>query len=246
MRASVVMATYNGIEYLKEQLDSILRGMDSMDELLVADDGSNDGTIKLVEKYAMEDDRVRLLPDCSHKGVIGNFDYGISESNGDIILLADQDDVWFPNKIHTVKHLFESDSELTCIVSDLTVIDGEGNQTAPSFFELRQAKVGYWNNLLKNSFIGNAMAFRATMKPYILAIPVTAPMHDQWIGLINERYGKVLFLHEALGAYRRHGHNVTGMSHGSVSSMVSKRWNLVRELGRRSKRIKVLHKQGAI
>ncbi|RYM93653.1 glycosyltransferase family 2 protein [Bifidobacterium animalis] len=246
MRASVVMATYNGVDYLREQIDSILNGMDENDELVVADDGSDDGTLDILKEYASRDARVRLLPDCSHKGVIGNFNYGIHEANGDIVLLADQDDIWFPNKVGTLKRLFEEDPSLTCVLSDLTIVDGDGNETAPSFFALRGVRPGYWKNFMKNSFIGNAMAFRGTMKPYVLPIPAQAPMHDQWIGMINERYGKVLFFPEALGAYRRHAHNVTGMQHGSMASMMSKRWNLAKELHARSRRIHMQRKRGEL
>ncbi len=292
MRASVVMATYNGVDYLREQIDSILNGMDENDELVVADDGSDDGTLDILKEYASRDarvrllpdcshkgvignfnygiheangdivlladqddiwfpnkvgtlKRVRLLPDCSHKGVIGNFNYGIHEANGDIVLLADQDDIWFPNKVGTLKRLFEEDPSLTCVLSDLTIVDGDGNETAPSFFALRGVRPGYWKNFMKNSFIGNAMAFRGTMTPYVLPIPAKAPMHDQWIGMINERYGKVLFFPEALGAYRRHVHNVTGMQHGSMASMMSKRWNLAKELHARSRRIHMQRKRGS-
>lgn len=246
MRASVVMATYNGATYLCEQIESILDGMGADDELVIADDGSDDGTLAILLEYSSCDARVRLLPDHSHKGVLGNFDYGIRETNGDIILLADQDDIWFPSKIPTLKRLFSEDPKLTCVLSDLTIIDGSGNQTAPSFFALRDVQPGYWKNFMKNSFIGNAMAFRSSMKAYILPIPSKAPMHDQWIGMLNERYGKVLFLHEALGAYRRHAHNVTGMEHGSVASMLGKRWNLAKELHARACRIRRQCKRGAL
>lgn len=246
MRASVVMATYNGAAYLREQIDSIVQAMDADDELVIADDGSDDGTIAILEQYSARDPRVKVLPNRSHKGVIGNFDYGIRRANGDIILLADQDDVWFPNKISRLKQLFASDPNLTCVLSDLTIIDGDGNETAPSFFAWRGVQPGYWKNFMKNSFIGNAMTFRSTIKPYILPIPPKVPMHDQWIGLINERYGKVLFLHDALGSYRRHGHNVTDMQHGSISSMLRKRWNLAKELHARSRRINLQSKRGEL
>lgn len=246
MRASVVMATYNGAAYLRAQVDSILQAMSDDDELVIADDGSNDDTIAILEQYSTQDPRVRILPNCSHKGVIGNFDYGIRQANGDIILLADQDDVWFPNKISVLKRLFANDPNLTCVLSNLIIIDGEGNEAAPSFFAWRDVQPGYWRNYMKNSFIGNAMTFRSTMKPYILPIPPKVPMHDQWIGLLNERYGKVLFLHETLGSYRRHMHNVTGMQHGSILSMLHKRWNLLKELYARARRIKLQSKCGEL
>ncbi len=235
MKASVVMATYNGARYLRAQVDSILQGMGVEDELIIADDGSTDQTSDILEQYCAADNRVILLPDKSHKGVVGNFNYAIEHSSGDIIILADQDDIWFSSKISTLKEYFKRDPKLTCILSDLTIIDSENNEIENSFFSLRKVKSGFFHNFLKNSYIGNAMAFRCNVKPYILPIPERVPMHDQWIGLINEKYGKVLFLEEPLGAYRRHSQNVTSMKHGPLMSMLAKRWNLACELCRRSK-----------
>ncbi len=226
------MATFNGAHFLPQQIDSILASLGEHDELLVVDDHSTDATRDIIERYAQQDGRVRLLPDTSHKGILRNFSYGIAEATGDVIFLADQDDVWFPNKIPTVKHMFEQDPDLTCVLSDLEIIDQDGRQIAPSFFAQRGVRLGFWNNMLKNSYIGNAMAFRGTMKGIVLPIPQNVPMHDQWIGLLNERYGKCALIEEPLGAYRRHGHNVTGMTHGSAASMIRKRallsWNLLK------------------
>ncbi len=66
------------------------------------------------------------------------------------------------------------------------------------------------------------MAVRRSAMKRILPIPDDIWIHDQWIGLLSEQLGKVVFLEEPLIYYRRHGGNVTELTHGSITSMIKK------------------------
>ena len=95
MIVSVCMATYNGEKYIREQIDSILPQLSDSDELVISDDGSSDSTIDIIQGY--NDRRIRLYHNTRH-GVTWNFENALRQSRGDVIFLADQDDVWKPGK----------------------------------------------------------------------------------------------------------------------------------------------------
>ena len=111
---SVCMATYNGQEYVKEQIDSILCQLGKDDELVISDDHSVDQTQHIIETYT--DPRIRFYENELAKGVTHNFENSLKKSKGDIIFLSDQDDVWYPNKIkEMVAFLQEGDYHVvTC------------------------------------------------------------------------------------------------------------------------------------
>ena len=114
MNVSVALATYNGQEFLKEQIDSIINQLGDGDELIISDDGSTDATIEIINFYLI-DHRVRLYknPD---KGVIKNFENAINKTRNEIIILSDQDDVWLPNKVNYIKSEF-NDNNANLIVT---------------------------------------------------------------------------------------------------------------------------------
>lgn len=100
------MATYNGGQYLKAQIDSILNQLSVNDELVISDDHSTDNTCAIIKQY--NDSRVKLVLNELTKGVTHNFENALLHSNGDIIFLADQDDIWLPtiHQIYSVKFYF--------------------------------------------------------------------------------------------------------------------------------------------
>lgn len=228
-KIGVVLASYNGEKYIREQIQSIIQQFDENCILLITDDGSTDNTIKIINEFASKDSRIKLC-EGPKKGVIANFENGIRRINADIIFLADQDDIWLPNKIQEINKVFENDPKITCVVHDVIIVDEKLHLLDDSFFEFRHAKTGLIHNLYKNSFMGSAMAFRKEIKKWILPIPSNVPMHDQWIGLVNERKGKVVFLGKKLGLYRRHGDNVSSFKHGSLLQMICNRCNLFFDL----------------
>lgn len=223
---SVVIASYNGEKFIAEQLDSILSQLNRSDEVIISDDGSNDGTLNIIREYQRKYSNIIFL-NGPRQGVIKNFQFGIENASGDIIFLADQDDIWLPDKVQRVVSIFNHNETVSCVLHDVIVVDKTLHTIAPSFFELRKSKKGFFHNLIKNSFMGSAMAFRATAKEIILPIPFDVPMHDQWIGLLCYLKGKVFFCNEKLGLYRRHGENASSLEHGSLKTMIEKRIRLI-------------------
>ncbi len=233
MRISVAMAAYNGALYLRQQLDSILKNLSDEDEIVISDDGSTDETRAIVEEYQKTDTRIRLL-DGPGDGVIANFENAIANCSGDFIFLADQDDVWMPDKVDKVMQVF-SERSVYLVVHDARVMDtGLSRVLMESFFAYRNSKAGVFNNLLKNRYMGCCMAFRSELAEKFLPIPRDIPMHDQWIGLISDAfYGKSVFLHETLLYYRRHAEAVSDFGHNPVRVMICNRILIYRYLKKR-------------
>ena len=94
---SVCMATFNGGKFIREQLESILSQLPPDAEIIIADDGSTDDTLLVVD--SLNESRIRVLPAERHLGVIYNFERALRASKGEIVFLADQDDVWLPGKV---------------------------------------------------------------------------------------------------------------------------------------------------
>src|SRR5258706_4337485 len=193
MRVSVCMAVHNGALFLRQQIDSILSQLKDGDELVISDDASTDSTIEIIKSYV--DRKICLLPRKKFGSPSKNFEYALAQCQNAIIFLADQDDVWSPQKIEImVNELAMYD----LVVCDCRLIDEKGKVLSESFFEQNRSQNGLVKNLLKNSFVGCCMAFHRNLLERILPFPEEISIHDQWIGLIAQRYFKVKFIPQTL------------------------------------------------
>lgn len=128
LKVSVVMATYNGEEYLSHQLHSTVEQSKIPDEVLVLDDGSRDSTETVAKKYVRNYPFVHFYKNDRNLGYVMNFWNGIHKASGDIIFLSDQDDVWHKDKIEAEMHLFETHPDMLCLNTAYQLIDGEGKK----------------------------------------------------------------------------------------------------------------------
>ena len=230
---SVAMAYYNGAKYIDEQIRSILANMEDTDELIISVDDACDGSETILQNWAQNDPRIRIIKGPG-KGVVKNFENAFRHCRGDIIFLSDQDDVWKKNKMIKIQQAFD-DTKVMAVVHDAQIVDEKLSSLNETTFEWRDSKAGFWKNMKKNSYIGCCMAVRRSALKRILPIPDNIWIHDQWIGLLAEQLGKVVFIEEPLIYYRRHGGNVTELTHGSITSMIKKRYHMIMEINRRVK-----------
>lgn len=206
-KISVALAAYKGEKFIEEQLSSILAQLKPLDEVIVSDDYPEGKTKEIVMKKAHNDSRIKYVAGPS-QGLIMNFENAIKHCTGDFIFLADQDDVWLPDKVEKVTAELMSGADL--VLHNAMVTDVNLTVRDTSFFKSHGTKTGYFNNLVKNSYMGCCMAFKRELCGKILPFPKNLPMHDQWIGLIAEKTGKVCLVEKPLILYRRHGENMTG------------------------------------
>ena len=208
MPVSVVMAVFNGREFLREQVDSVLAQLDQGDELLVIDDASTDGGLASLGALALS--RVRILANARNIGVILSFQRGLALASHDVIFLCDQDDIWMPGKRAAYVAEFERDSAICVVISDSEVIDSEGRVIAASFMASRGGFNGSVSSTLwRNRYLGCAMAIRRSVLEIALPFPANVPMHDMWLGALGAISGRVSYLPQPYMQYRRHRNNLT-------------------------------------
>jgi glycosyltransferase involved in cell wall biosynthesis len=226
------MASFNGSKYIVCQLESILMQINFDDEIIVIDDASTDDTIYKIKN--LKDTRVKLFQNTDNVGVIGSFERAIRLAQGELIFLSDQDDEWLPNKVNKILNAFSENHEITLCLTDANIIDGDDDVKENTYFQRRgKFERGVVSNILKNKYLGCAIAFKKSLVVDILPIPHTIPAHDMWIGLINEIYGKTFYIDEPLFHYRRHSENVSSMTHANIITMVRWRIMLVYQLAKR-------------
>lgn len=222
---SVCMATYNGVRFIKEQIESILSQLSENDELIISDDGSTDGTLDIIQEfddirikvYFHQTDRTILsLPFGNYSIVAKNFENSLQHAKGDYIFMSDQDDLWEENR---VKNCMKDLSNNLLVMTNYKVIDGEG---------MYENKIGYnfspiFNNIMLNvirsRFMCCCLAFRRELLNYALPFPHDIESCEQWLGNIAVKYGTVKFLKETYHLYRRHGSNVSETTEKSKNSL---------------------------
>jgi glycosyltransferase involved in cell wall biosynthesis len=222
MKISVAMCTYNGTLYLREQLDSIAAQTRLPDELVICDDQSTDTTLEVISNFAASAPfPVQLHVNAQNLGSTKNFERAIGLSAGDVIALADQDDVWLPEKLSRLEDCFVSDAGVGLVFTDAEVVDERLQPLGYRLWESvgfdqaqrRLAKSGRVLDVLLPgwSVTGATMAFRARFKDLVIEIPTDlALIHDGWIALMIASVAEVAFLEEPLIKYRQHARQQIG------------------------------------
>lgn len=224
---SVALAAYNGEKYLHRQIQSILEQFNEEDELVISLDPSQDQSEDVILSF--QDPRIKLIQGPG-KGLIKNFENALLHTSNEVIFLADQDDVWHPDKIQSI---LEKLKDSILVIHDCRIVDECGKEIEHSFMRFHHSKPGFLRNIIRNSYIGCCMAFKKELKQYILPFPERIPMHDQWIGLIAERKGNVYWDETILMDYVRHSKNASSLSHASTMQMLNWRIELWKALMKR-------------
>lgn len=207
---SICIATHNGEKYIKDQLDSILCQLSSEDEVVISDDGSTDSTLEIIKGY--NDPRIKIYTKVhtlkrmkSHYYVTMNFENALKQAKGDYIFLSDQDDVWYPNKVKICLELLQ---EYDMVLHNLECVDGDLN---PLNRNIYNNSFKYKNFLLRRGkHYGCALAFKGRLLRYILPFPKLLVLHDYWMGIMGETFGKFICIDNTLTKYRIHGDNTSG------------------------------------
>jgi len=225
-RISVAMTTYNGANYIEDQLKSILGQTVPPEEIIVCDDCSTDSTVKILTGYH-DKGLIKLFSNEVQLGVLDNFKKAVSLCKKDnYIALSDQDDFWLPNKIQLQYEAIQriEDVETPCLVySDLTLVDKELKVIDQSFMHtlnINPSKESLKSLLFGNFITGCTIMLNGAMKKHFLQIPKEAYMHDAWLGLVAFTFGRNQYIKEQLIKYRQHGNNVTFETNKSVPFVV--------------------------
>jgi len=234
-RVQVLLSTYNGERYLRPLLESLLSQEYRNIEILIRDDGSSDGTVRLLEEYALRCKKVKLIKG-ENLGVIRSFFELLRLSSPDVDYLAfcDQDDVWEKDKINrAVDFLNLLPEELPLMYcSRVFITDEQLNVAGISRIPRRGPSFG--NALVENIAPGCTMVINKVARDLILLETPNFEnirMHDWWIYLVISAFGKVFYDEKPTVLYRQHAANVVGIKIG-LAAQWQARFRRFRKYGR--------------
>ena len=215
-KVDILLATYNGEKYIREQIDSILNQTYKEFRLLISDDGSTDGTRDILNEYKAKDDRIEIFMQEENLGVVKNFEFLLKKVEAKYYMFSDQDDIWKDEKIE--KSLKKIEEGFDLVYSDLEVVDENLNVTYESYWKLKgiYKKIKKYNNfesLYLNNFItGCTVISKKELIDSFMPLPNISKfvLHDYWISLIISQNGKIAYIEEPLIKYRQHKNNKVG------------------------------------
>ena len=204
---SIVMATYNGEKYLREQVDSLLAQSYASLEFIFVDDASSDSSLAILQAYAAKDSRIHLIENSVNQGLIATFEIGIRAAKGEMIALSDQDDVWLPGKISLLAEAIDS---FSLIYANSALSNAEGEVTGK--YSDRNHLCDYpsaLNYVFGTKAMGHAMLFKREIID--LALPFTDFVgHDYILGFAAASLNGVKYYTQTLVNYRQHSSNTIG------------------------------------
>lgn len=245
----IVLATYNGERYLREQLDSILANTWDDYTIEICDDGSTDGTLELAREYVKKYEAIRIHENKKNLGYVRNFIEGIKRSTSPYIMLCDQDDRWNADKIaRTYERMRQLEEEEgtdkpLMVFTDAMNFDSETGEELGSFHQNSHLNVTDTDSahlLMENKCIGCTVMVNAAVMPYLETVPDEVRVHDWWLALICSFFGKISYLNETTLQYRQHSGNMIG---GSGFSEYVK--NRISNLGKQRDALRQTYAQGA-
>ncbi len=206
---SVVIATYNGERFIREQLDSVLLQSYPNLEIIIVDDCSSDNTRTILDDYAEKYPQIKLFKNESNLGYQKNFEKGFLLATGDYVAPCDQDDIWLPTKIEV---LLKNSNDYAIVYCDSAFIDKNGLSLGRKMSDIK-GLTDFDDPImfaLGGSVAGHAMLIKRQLILDTLPFPDELMPHDYWLGFVATFNSKIKFINEVLVLYRRHDKNIFG------------------------------------
>ena len=191
MKTSVAMATYNGADYLIEQLDSLRDQTMPIDEVIICDDGSKDNTVQMIRDYIKENalgERWTLIENEVNLGYANNFHKALNLTTGDYIFFSDQDDIWMTNKIEEMTKVLNENPKIQLLCSDYEPFSSAENApTVPKKIMEKMTGDGSVEQIVLNSknvhiaSLGCDMCIRKTFRDRIEPFWIKGWAHDDYV-----------------------------------------------------------------
>lgn len=226
----ILLSTYNGEEYIDQQLESIVAQSYSNWILLVRDDGSIDSTVEKLKLFSARfPGKMRFISDNERLGPMKSFEKLIVSSKADYVAFCDQDDVWMPNKLldslEVIRNIEREDPRLPVLVhTDLKVVDAQLQLISRSFWQyqcLKPSSNSLKDILVQNNVTGCTIIVNRSLLNYVDYIPSAAIMHDWWLALVTAAFGKIAYIPESMVSYRQHKMNHVGALKYSVKNFIN-------------------------
>ena len=235
MRTSVIIASYNGEQYIKRQLESIAMQTITPSEIIVSDDGSTDNTVAVVNKFAEEHSNqnidIRLIINKGEHGVTSNFENAVRHTTGDLIFFSDQDDVWKNDKIEKMLSVIQTFGVSVAFHNAYILLtdSNTGEETVKSEESLldlspykyqfdaensRMCRLKGAEYIYGSAFNGlvNGMCICAKKEWLLKTMPFSRGIyHDMWIIFCALADDTIAMTNECLAYYRIHSDNTSGL-----------------------------------
>ncbi|SHJ33189.1 glycosyltransferase family 2 protein [Pseudobutyrivibrio xylanivorans] len=237
----ILLATYNGERFIRQQLDSLFEQTNQDFRLAVHDDGSTDGTVEIINEYRDKyPDRMEIFYGHSCGGAKENFLWMLGRVEADYYLFCDQDDVWFPEKLqHSIDELTAAEGAFhhegdeiqpVCVFTDMKVVDEELNVLSDSFIRYigrMPDNTAYTQILIDNPAAGCTMCFNRQLRDLVVQLVPQLdmkkiPMHDVLVLETAAIMGQVVAIDEPLAYYRQTGFNTMGATTETESEKASR------------------------
>ena len=223
-KVAVLLAVYQGSRFIAEQIRSIHEQTYANWVLILCDDGADDDAESSVDPFVIEGRVVRIGKGVRQRGAVRNFSgllgWALENTDAEIFLFSDQDDVWLPRKIEAaVRRLQEMSASEPAgtpllVHTDLVVVDEHLVTISRSLSDYQgmsdPAATDLPVLLAQNHITGCAAAFNRRLADLAYPIPEDAVWHDWWVGLLAATTGKIAYEPEPLVRYRQTGANVVG------------------------------------
>lgn len=217
MKLNILLSTYNGEAFLADQIKSIQAQTFTDWNLLIRDDGSKDGTPKIIQKFVEQDSRIRWI-NANHVenlGVIKSFHTLLKYELADFYCFSDQDDAWLPDKLALQveeAQRYPADQPLL-VYTDLKVVDQDLKVLHESMIRTQS---GHANTLLVQELTENTVTGGVALINHALAELWIGQeehdllMHDWYLGLLASAFGHLVYIDQPTELYRQHANNVLG------------------------------------
>jgi glycosyltransferase involved in cell wall biosynthesis len=226
---TVLVSTYDGKKYLKEQLESLYNQNCKDIKIIARDDTSTDSTLNVLQSY-----NIKILQSRENLGAKGSFiellGYAVENTNSEYFMFCDQDDIWEKDKIektlNKMKEMEKRYEDIPLLVhTDLKVVDANLNNINDSFWDYEQIdpKINQFSRLLvQNTITGCTVMINKKLAQLCLPMPLDAIMHDWWIGLVASQFGKIGYVEGSTIKYRQHRNNVIGSKGFTYVEIINK------------------------
>ena len=229
IKVSVCLASYNGHMFVHDQIASILNQLDVNDELIIGDDASTDNTLEIVRCF--KDNRIIINDLKINVGHVKNFELLLKIATGDIIFLSDQDDIWAPGKVESVRRAFLENPDITLVHHALATIDSKNRLISDKWSKLGEGRqhtlLFLMRQLIKAELFGCAIAFKKSIVTSILPFPDLVYAHDHWLGIVASLNGGVYFIDNVLIQYRLHDSNLSPRDGFNLRRIIRSRLKLL-------------------
>lgn len=222
---AILISTFNGEKFLKQQLDSILDQTFKDFKIIIRDDGSNDNTISIIREYIeLYPNIINLLIDNDgNLGSTKSFFKLLNEINNEkYIMFADQDDFWFENKIELFLKKIQDLEMINCsdspalVFGDMIVVDRNLKIIENSFWNYQKINpniIFNWRKTLSQNIVtGCSMIINNQSVQLVKKSPNFKMIHDHFIAICISKNGVVNFIKEPTMYYIQHNNNVLGAS----------------------------------